>query len=81
MIGVISESAYFRLGSPACIDLVDKDLPPRVVFFCLEDLGIILSFHSETLYPLTARSRDAVRPDRKPVFSNGAKRLPDLGCL
>ena len=30
-MGVVSESAYFTLGSPACIALVDKDFPPQSV--------------------------------------------------
>lgn len=44
-MGVVNESAYFFLGSPACIDLVDRDLPPRLALFLRDDLAII-SFSS-----------------------------------
>lgn len=43
MIGVVKESAYFFLGSPACIALVDKDLPAVTTHFFFGDLAIINS--------------------------------------
>ena len=41
MIGVVIESAYFLLGSPACIDLVERDLVFFRVLFFEDDLGIL----------------------------------------
>ena len=40
-MGVVSESAYFFLGSPAWMALVDKDLPPVLVLFEVVDLDIV----------------------------------------
>lgn len=38
---MVSESAYFFLGSPAWMALVDKDLPPVLVLFEVFDFGIV----------------------------------------
>jgi hypothetical protein len=51
-MGVVNESAYFFLGSPACIDLVDKDSPPLLFFFLRDDLAIRSQFLKK-LYSLT----------------------------
>ena len=42
-MGVINESAYFLLGSPAWIDLVDSDCFLVLVFFTLDVLAISYS--------------------------------------
>jgi len=41
IMGVVIESAYFLLGSPACIDLVERDLPLFPGLFFEDDLDII----------------------------------------
>jgi hypothetical protein len=41
MMGVVNESAYLLLGSPACIALVDNDLSPLGTLFLFDDSAIV----------------------------------------
>jgi hypothetical protein len=49
MMGVISESAYLFLGSPACIALVDMDLLPFAALIFFFALAIMRSSQSHLL--------------------------------
>ena len=46
-MGVVSESAYFTLGSPACIALVEMDFATLLALFFDNDLAIVCSLTQE----------------------------------